>query len=85
MLDLTLIREGLSWVSQVMLRKSWVIKPIKETHIIIDREVTNTSRKTIIGVNLLVAYRFDATPLTCAATWKILLCHHCTHVGGVMA
>jgi hypothetical protein len=39
MLDLTLIREGLSWVRQVMIRKSWVIRPMKETHIIIDREV----------------------------------------------
>jgi hypothetical protein len=39
MLDLTLIREGLSWVRQVMIRKSWVIRPMKETHIIIDRKV----------------------------------------------
>jgi hypothetical protein len=39
MLDLTLIQEGLSWVRQVMIRKSWVIRPMKESHIIIDREV----------------------------------------------
>lgn len=39
MLDLTLIREGLSWVRQVMIIKSWVIRPMKETHIIIDRKV----------------------------------------------
>jgi hypothetical protein len=43
-----------------------------------------TARKTLIGINKVVAHRFGATPLTGLAAWKILPRHHGRSTGAVI-
>jgi hypothetical protein len=48
-------------------------------------ESAATTRKTLIGVNLLVEHCFGATQLSRAAIWKNTPRHHCKHAGDVAA